>query len=154
VDFYNQANILYGSIQEFCTSATCPVMSAGPQYEYLWADEKNKAVQVTAGQYVDNLMTWIQQLLDDENVFPSKTDTAFPKNFKQTISLIFKRLFRVYAHIYYSHFQRVCSLGQEAYLNTCFKHFYYFIAKFNLVEAKEQAPLQELIDNLILKKII
>jgi len=97
-------------------------------------------------------MTWIQQLLDDETVFPSKTDTAFPKNFKQTISLIFKRLFRVYAHIYYSHFQRVCNLGQEAYLNTCFKHFYYFIAKFNLVEAKEQAPLQELIDNLILKK--
>jgi len=40
VDFYNQANLLYGSIQEFCTATSCPIMSAGPQYEYLWADEK------------------------------------------------------------------------------------------------------------------
>jgi len=40
------------------------------------------------------------------------------------------------------------SLGEEAHLNTCFKHFYYFITEFSLVDKKELLPLQELIDNL------
>ena len=31
------------------------------------------------------------------------------------------------------------------HLNTCFKHFIYFIDQFSLVEAKELAPLHELI---------
>ena len=42
------------------------------------------------------------------------------------MQVIFKRLFRVYAHIYHSHFKNVCGLGEEAHLNTCFKHFMYF----------------------------
>ena len=36
VDFFNQINLLYGSITEFCTQETCTCMSAGPQYEYHW----------------------------------------------------------------------------------------------------------------------
>jgi MOB kinase activator 1 len=75
-------------------------------------------------------------------------DVPFPKNFKDIVKQIFKRLFRVYAHIYYSHFHKIVSLGEEAHLNTCFKHFYYFICEFNLVDKKEMQPLQELIDNL------
>ena len=31
---------------------------------------------------------------------------------------IFKRLFRVYAHIYYCHFERMTALGAEPHLNT------------------------------------
>ena len=94
----------------------------------------------------------------------------FPKNFVSVVKQIFKRLFRVYAHIYYNHFQKIVSLGEEAHLNTCFKRlfffchfileklfilglakisdFYLFINEFQLVEKRETAPLQELIDNL------
>jgi len=46
----------------------------------------------------------------------------------QTIAkTILKRLFRVYAHIYHQHFKEIVSLGEEAHLNTSFKHFVYFI---------------------------
>jgi MOB kinase activator 1 len=38
VDFYHQVHLLYGAITESCTPSTCPVMSAGSRYEYLWAD--------------------------------------------------------------------------------------------------------------------
>lgn len=31
VDFFNQVNILYGTLMEFCTPTTCPTMSAGPK---------------------------------------------------------------------------------------------------------------------------
>jgi MOB kinase activator 1 len=150
VDFFNQINLLYGSITEFCTAKSCDVMSAGPRYEYLWADGENvkKPIRVSAPQYVDYLMSWIQSILDDETIFPSRVDVPFPKNFLSVIKNIFKRLFRVYAHIYYSHFHKIVSLGEEAHLNTCFKHFYLFINEFGLVEKKEMEPLQELIDNL------
>eukprot|EP01097_Dermamoeba_algensis_P001237 TRINITY_DN1469_c0_g1_i1.p1 TRINITY_DN1469_c0_g1~~TRINITY_DN1469_c0_g1_i1.p1 ORF type:complete len:222 (+),score=50.65 TRINITY_DN1469_c0_g1_i1:49-714(+) len=149
VDFFNQINLLYGSIVEFCTPTCCEIMSAGPKYEYLWADEQNKKpVKLSARDYIDRLMTWVQGILDDERVFPPRSDMPFPKNFQEIVKKIFKRLFRVYAHIYYSHFQKIVSLGEEAHLNTCFKHFYYFIDEFRLVEKKELAPLSPLIDNL------
>jgi MOB kinase activator 1 len=36
-------------------------------------------------------------------------------------------------------------LGCQNHLNTCFKHFIFFIERFNLVDAKELAPLADLI---------
>jgi hypothetical protein len=32
VDFFNQVNLLYGTLTEFCTAENCPTMSAGPKY--------------------------------------------------------------------------------------------------------------------------
>jgi len=149
VDFFNQLNLLYGSITEFCTPTSCAVMSAGPKYEYLWADEASKKpVACSAPEYVDFLMTWVQAQLDNEAIFPSRVDVQFPKQFVAVVKTIFKRLFRIYAHIYYSHFNKIMALGEEAHLNTCFKHYYYFVDEFQLVDKKELAPLQELITNL------
>lgn len=151
VDFFNQINMLYGTITEFCTPQECPVMSAGPKYEYHWADgtTTKKPIKVSAPEYVDYLMTWVQNQLDDEKVFPSKIGEAFPKTFLSTVKNIFKRLFRVYAHIYHSHFQKIVSLGEEAHLNTSLKHFIYFVMEFDLIDKKELAPLQELIDTML-----
>eukprot|EP01102_Stenamoeba_stenopodia_P009798 TRINITY_DN2901_c0_g2_i1.p1 TRINITY_DN2901_c0_g2~~TRINITY_DN2901_c0_g2_i1.p1 ORF type:complete len:217 (+),score=30.23 TRINITY_DN2901_c0_g2_i1:396-1046(+) len=150
VDFFNQINMLYGTITEFCTPQECPVMSAGPKYEYQWADGTNikKPIKVSAPEYVEYLMSWVQQQLDDENIFPSKIGVSFPKNFVNIVKNIFKRLFRVYAHIYHSHFPKIVSLGEEAHLNTSFKHFIYFVQEFELIDKKELAPLQELITTL------
>ena len=57
---------------------------------------------------------------------------------------IFKRLFRVYAHMYHSHIEKIIALGAEPHLNTCFKHFMYFVLEFSLVERKELEPLAEI----------
>jgi len=150
VDFFNQINMLSGTITEFCTPQECPVMSAGPKYEYHWADGQNikKAIKVSAPEYVDYLMTWVQNQLDDEAIFPSKIGVPFPKNFESIVKNIFKRLFRVYGHIYHSHFPKIVSLGEEAHLNTSFKHFIFFVQEFQLVEKKELAPLASLIESL------
>jgi len=153
VDFFNQINLFYGGIQSVCTTDSCPVMGAGPQYEYLWMDEEtNKPAQLSAKEYIDKLMDWIQTTFDDETIFPSQTDQPFPKKFLTVLKTMYKRLFRVYAHIYYSHFQAIVSFGQEPHLNTCFLHFYYFIVEFDLIDPKEMAPLQELIDSLLKRK--
>lgn len=151
VDFYSQINMLYGTITEFCTPSTCPIMSAGPRYEYHWCDgvQFKKPVKVSAPEYVEYLMTWTQSQMDDETIFPSKIGVGFPKNFMQVAKQIFKRLFRVYAHIYYCHFQHVVALQEEAHLNTSFKHFIHFVKEFDLIENREMIPLDELIVALI-----
>jgi MOB kinase activator 1 len=70
--------------------------------------------------------------VDDSNTFPSVVGSTFPNNFKDIVKKIFKRLFRVYAHIYRSHFHEVCQLKAEAHLNTCFKHFMLFAKVLSL----------------------
>ena len=74
VDFFNQINMLYGTITEFCTEERCPIMSAGPKYEYHWADGQTvkKPIKCSAPKYIDYLMTWVQDQLDDETLFPIK----------------------------------------------------------------------------------
>lgn len=148
VDFFNQVNMLYGTLADFCTAETCPVMNAGPKYEYHWADgvHVKKPIKCSAPDYMDYLMTWIQAQLDDQAIFPSKIGVPFPKNFMTVAKQIQKRLFRVYAHIYHNHFDTVLKLEEEAHLNTSFKHFTFFIYEFNMIDKRELAPMQELID--------
>ena len=49
-------------------------MSTGPKYEYHWADGQTvkKPIKCSAPKYIDYLMTWAQDQLDDETTFPSK----------------------------------------------------------------------------------
>ncbi|KAG9458082.1 hypothetical protein H6P81_002590 [Aristolochia fimbriata] len=151
VDFFNQVNLLYGTLTEFCTSASCPTMSAGPKFEYRWADgvQIKKPIEVSAPKYVEYLMDWIESQLDDELIFPQKIGAPFPSNFRDVVKIIFKRLFRVYAHIYHSHFQTIVNHKEERHLNTCFKHFILFTCEFRLIERGELAPLNELIEPIL-----
>merc|ERR1712124_51983 len=85
LDFFNEVSLLYGTVIDFCTETSCPIMSAGPKYEYRWADGKviKKPIELSAPQYVDHLMTWIQDQLDDETLFPSKVGASFPKTLRK-----------------------------------------------------------------------
>ena len=148
IEFFNEISLIFGCLTEFCTKQNCPTMSAGSKYEYLWADGSSvkKPLKVSAAEYIDFLMTWVESQIHNTKLFPAEIGDKFPSNFQKTIKVIFKRLFRVYAHIYHSHFSHIILLEAEPHLNTSFKHFVYFIDEFNLVEEKDLAPLAELIN--------
>ncbi|EMS65325.1 hypothetical protein TRIUR3_04206 [Triticum urartu] len=138
-----------------CTMHSPKVMSRMPcrigynvKYEYRWADgvKIKRPIEVSAPKYVEYLMDWIEAQLDEESIFPQKLGAPFPPNFRDVAKTIFKRLFRVYAHIYHSHFQMILKLQEEAHLNTCFKHFVLFTTEFELIDRSELAPLSELIE--------
>jgi hypothetical protein len=40
--------------------------------QYLWVDEKGKKTRLSAPQYVDLLMTYVQKTINDESIFPTK----------------------------------------------------------------------------------
>eukprot|EP01125_Pyxidicula_operculata_P015465 TRINITY_DN524_c1_g1_i1.p1 TRINITY_DN524_c1_g1~~TRINITY_DN524_c1_g1_i1.p1 ORF type:complete len:151 (-),score=25.62 TRINITY_DN524_c1_g1_i1:249-701(-) len=143
--------MLYGVVSQRCTKETCPKMNAGPRFEYLWADGKTyKApTSLTASEYIEQLMIWTHQQIEDRSIFPVEPGAMFPKTFETIVSNIFKRLFRVYAHIYHCHFAEIIAMKLEPYLNTCFKHFAYFVKEFDLINDNDLAPLNELIKTFL-----
>ena len=40
--------------------------------DYTWIDQNRKQVKLAAPTYIDYVMTWVQNMLDDEAVFPTK----------------------------------------------------------------------------------
>jgi len=153
-DFFNAQQFLFDMVQEHCTERTCEVMSAGPKFEYRWADDDRVKVpiSVSAPEYVGLLFRWIEKQIDDERVFPKARGAQFPKDFKKKAKKICTRLFRVYAHLYHSHFKIICALSAEKHLNTIFKHFVYFAVEFSLISHEEMLPLRELVDGILAKE--
>lgn len=150
IDFYNDLSLLYGTISDLCTAETCPVMSAGSKYTYLWADGVTitTPMKVPAREYVDYLMQWVDDQISNEDIFPVEVGQSFPHNFQDQMRVVFKRLFRVYAHMYRGHFKQFARLGVEQHLHMCFKRFVFFSLEFKMVDDSEFAPLRKLVDKI------
>ncbi|TVY93018.1 putative maintenance of ploidy protein [Lachnellula willkommii] len=152
VDFYNHINLLYGSITEFCSPQSCPEMKATDEFEYLWQDSENykRPTKMPAPTYIEHLMGWVQSNIDNEAVFPSRIGVPFPKSFPSMIRQVFKRMYRVYAHIYCHHYPVIRELGLEAHLNTSFKHYVLFIDEHGLASGKDfWGPLGDLVESML-----
>ncbi|KAH0618651.1 hypothetical protein JD844_018042 [Phrynosoma platyrhinos] len=74
VDFFNRINLIYGTMSEFCTEKTCPIMSGGLKYEYRWQDDYRfkRPTKLSAPQYMCMLMDWIETLINNEDIFPTR----------------------------------------------------------------------------------
>ncbi|KAH7061260.1 Mob1/phocein [Macrophomina phaseolina] len=153
VDFYNQINLIYGSITEFCSPQSCPEMKATDEFEYLWQDSENykKPTKMPAPEYIEHLMAWVQSNIDNESMFPSRIGVAFPKQFPALIRQLFKRLYRVYAHIYCHHYPVIIALGLEPHLNTSFKHYVLFVDEHQLNQGSRDywGPLGDLVESML-----
>lgn len=51
---------------------------------------------------------------------------GFPPNFYNTCKAIYKQMFRVFAHIYHTHFAKIVHMSLEAHFNSFFAHFIHF----------------------------
>jgi len=148
IGFFEHINLIYGTVSEFCNLSTCPdMMGPGPRL-YMWLDEKGKKSKISAPQYVDYVMTYVQKTVNDETVFPTKHGHEFPANFDQILRRIQKLLFHVLAHIYHAHFREIVLLGLHAHLNSIFAHIIEFNLCHQVLEEKETDVLQDLIHAL------
>ncbi|KAH7936067.1 hypothetical protein HPB52_017630 [Rhipicephalus sanguineus] len=113
VDFFNRINLIYGTISDYCTEESCPRMSGGPKFEYLWCDGQKykKPTPLPAPQYISHLMDWVEAQINNEEIFPVTVAVPFPRNFVPTCKKILARLFRVFVHVYIHHFDRLVAIG-------------------------------------------
>ncbi len=104
-------------------------------------------------------MTWVQNLLDDENTFPTKSGNFvlsppvsasyvmssgthllgqdFPASFPSTIKHVYRQLLRVFAHIYHTHYPQILHLRSEPHFNSLFAHFLAFGREYELLDIKD-----------------
>lgn len=148
IELYNTVGLVYSLVSGECTDEKCPTMSAGASVQYYWADgdKIKKPIKVSAPEYVNYLQAWINSQLDNENIFP--TEGEFPKDFIEHVKTILKRMFRVYAHIFCHHLEKISSVDASEHFAICFKHFYFFIKEFDLVEDSDLLPMKTFIDSM------
>jgi MOB kinase activator 1 len=146
IDFFNELNLLIGALQDLCTEERCPTMCAGP-FVWLWADgDKIKEPQkLSAPKYFEALLTWVDAQLADETFLPVQPGVPFPATFRKGMRVIYKRLFRIYAHVFHTHFKEMMEEEADAHLNHSFKHFVYFVKEFDLMEPEELEPMKDLV---------
>jgi len=136
-DFYTNLNEFYGCLTECCTQQSCPTMSAGPTLNYVWIQDRKK-VTLSAPTYIDSVMSTVQNLLDDENVFPTKDSKPFDENtFHRTVHDVYIQLLRVFAHLYHAHYTHILHLRAEPHFNSLFAHFLAFGAQYHLFDERD-----------------
>ncbi|BFZ57492.1 Maintenance of ploidy protein mob2 [Savitreella phatthalungensis] len=144
-EFFTHLNHFYATVAEFCTPATCPSMSAGPGLDYTWLDQNRKQMRLPASQYIDYVLAWINNRVNEEALFPTKAGSTFGPNFLPTAKTMVKQMFRVFAHIYHAHFDTIVHLSLEGHWNSFFQHFVAFGREFALLDARDVEPLAVLI---------
>jgi len=136
-DFYTNLNMFYGILAESCTPSNCRTMSAGPTLDYTWIDSSRKQVKLPAPTYIDYVMSWVQQTLDNGKDFPTKIGVEFQHNFPTIAKQIYRQLLRVFAHIYHGHFTHLLHLSAEGHFNSLFAHFLAFGKQYDLLDHKD-----------------
>ncbi|EEY21047.1 maintenance of ploidy protein mob1 [Verticillium alfalfae VaMs.102] len=87
---------------------------------------------------------------EDEDEWLAVNSVPFPKSFPSLVRQIFKRMYRVYAHIYCHHYAVIRELGLEPHLNTSFKQYVLFVDEHKLDSGKDfYGPLSDLAAKMI-----
>ena len=150
VDFYNEVCVLYELSAEDAKKFTQPGEGFPPNFEYRWADGKSsKPIRCSSPEYVEYVLNWIEEQIQDESLFPVADDAKFPPEFMSVANKILTRIMRVYAILYHSFFGVFEGAGAASHLNTSFKHFVFFVHHHALLEEKEYKALQEPVKRLI-----
>ena len=72
---------------------------------------------------------------------------GFPETFLGDLKTIFRQMFRLYAHLYHSHWENpFWHIGAHRDLNSTFVHYITVAMLFGLLEKKDMEPMQPLID--------
>jgi MOB kinase activator 1 len=162
IDFYNDVSTLWAVMAADPYLATFQPGDGFPSgVEYRWSEPNvhaaggesnhNVTVSVSAPVYIDKVLHWIAEQMNDEQKFPDDEDEEKALRVFQTPQFaalcgqIFRRLFRIYAIIYSSFFGTLEALEMAAHLNTAFKHFMFFCTEFGLLPEREVEPLEVLV---------
>uniref|UniRef100_H3CZJ5 Si:dkey-266m15.5 n=1 Tax=Tetraodon nigroviridis TaxID=99883 RepID=H3CZJ5_TETNG len=144
VVFFKNINLFFSALSEFCTPSTCPTACGPGNTVYFWTDDHGRKLKC-APLYFDYAMSYVQDLLTDEDVFPTKAGSVFPTGFVFLVQKVFLLFFRTLAHIYWSHYKETLVLGLHPHLNTLFTHLTLFCRQHALLEPEDTEPLQDLI---------
>ena len=153
-DFHNEVELLYSCVAADGVARFGEDEGAGfpPRFEYRWKvggggrGGKGKATRCSSPEYVRLTLKWVPREIDE--CAPSATAAAgsavgFAADCPARMCGVYKRLLRVYAIVFASHFDALRRVDAEVHFNTSLKRFLLFALEFDLVEAREYRALGE-----------
>jgi len=134
IDFYNDVSTIWAvmSSDPYLESFS-PGEGFPSGVEYRWSEGSGRnaiAVSVSAPVYIEKVLQWIVDQINDETKFPDDDDEAEAlrvfqtPNFAALCGQIFRRLFRVYGIIYSSFFRYTGGIGNGTAFEYLFQAFY------------------------------
>jgi MOB kinase activator 1 len=148
VAFLRRVELIFSMCSLFCTMNTCPMFNAGPHYGYYWEDEDtSKPVQLSAPAYFIALKRWMLRRMSNPSMFPMDGDLS-PEAL-ELLKTVYRRLFRVLAHLYMCHFSDDRKHGVETAMNTVLEHYRMFVERYELMEMQELEMLAPVFDAVL-----
>jgi MOB kinase activator 1 len=148
IDFLNRIDLFFSSCSLFCTVSTCPMFNAGPEYQYFWEDTDTARVQLSAPEYFNTLKRWIRRHLSNRAVFPRESGTRMSPDADDIMKTAYRRMLRVFAHMYTCHFHEIQKQNLEPVANTMLAHYLMFVMMYQLVPFPELSMLMPVVDKL------
>eukprot|EP01083_Nonionella_stella_P088642 247154_1 len=152
IEIFDNLSSVYASLAHCCNDMSCPIMSIGISHEYLWhefqhtnSSIKHTKIHCSAPKYIRSFMDFVRETISNASVFPNESNHEYPPHFHSLIQYFCKQIYRIFGHIYLHHLPSVTSLGLHITMNTCFKHYLYFVEEFNLIKSNELKPLHSFI---------
>jgi len=66
VDFFNEVSLLYGIVAEEPMDETIPNGGFPDGFTYMWGEGLRTPIECTADEYVNHVMTWVEEQINDE----------------------------------------------------------------------------------------
>ena len=115
-------------------------------YEYMWCDGITfiNPISVPARTYMKFCLLWTQKQLKDSDIIPSTPTTIlYPQNILTTWKMIYRRLLRVYAHLYVNHKSDFDKIGVLGLVTQCMlRRFILYGIESGLTSKKELEPVK------------
>merc|ERR1711972_503531 len=125
--FVIEFNLLLVALGDECTPETCPKMTASNEWQYLCAAHR-KPQDCAAIDYMTHTIDGSTALLTNTKHFASRTEgSADNAKYFQPMA---RRLYRIFAHVFYHHRQIFDEI--EAAMHLCAR-FSHFVKKFKLM---------------------
>lgn len=98
-----------------------------------------RAGQLSAPEYTERLLAWAAEALRTATATAATTDTS------DVIHALFRRLFRVFAHLYSAHLEGMAMLDAVPIVDVRFKHFLLFAMEFDLIGVDQLLPFRDML---------
>mmetsp|Transcript_60041 Transcript_60041/g.106854 ORF Transcript_60041/g.106854 Transcript_60041/m.106854 type:complete len:239 (+) Transcript_60041:59-775(+) len=125
--FVIEFNLLLVALGGKCTPETCPKMTASNEWQYLCAAHR-KPQECTAIDYMTHTIDGSTALLTTAKPFASRLQV--PASSAKYFQSMARRLYRIFAHVYYHHRQTFDDFEAETRLCARFSHF---VIRFKLM---------------------
>mmetsp|Transcript_91937 Transcript_91937/g.297398 ORF Transcript_91937/g.297398 Transcript_91937/m.297398 type:complete len:389 (-) Transcript_91937:90-1256(-) len=118
--FLIELNLLMVALGEECTPDTCPKMTASNEWQYLCAAHR-KTQDCAAIDYMSHTIDGSTALLTNAKHFGSRG--SVPPDSGKYFQSMARRLYRIFAHVYYHHRSIFDEREAETHLCARFSHF-------------------------------